>query len=95
MSPFQFILFTLTHPSKRLNTCLRLITEKVDQGLKSVKTDNKHIKKEMVKRKASQYIKTCSWYTRKRIYKGLDMLQVVNKETQSLMLTFQRFHILF
>ena len=30
------ILFTLTHPSKRLNTCLRLITEKVDQGVKSV-----------------------------------------------------------
>ena len=30
------ILFTLTHPSKRLKTCLRLITEKVDQGVKSV-----------------------------------------------------------
>ena len=27
----------LSHPSKRLNTCLRLITEKVDQGAKSVK----------------------------------------------------------
>ena len=65
------------------------------KALNLFKTDNKHIKKEMVKRKASQYTKTCSWYTRKTIYKGLDMLQVVNKETQSLLLTFQRFHILF
>ena len=27
--------------------------------------------------------------------KILDMLQIVNKETQSLLLTFNRFHILF
>ena len=52
------ILFTLTHPSRRLNTCF--------------KTGNMlHLKK------------------------ALDVLQVVNKETQSLLLFFNRFHILF
>ena len=30
------ILFTLTHPSNRLNTCLRLTTKKVDQGVKFI-----------------------------------------------------------
>ena len=29
-------LFTFTHFSKRLNTCLKLLTEKVDQGVKCV-----------------------------------------------------------
>ena len=28
--------FSLNHPSKQFNTCLELITEKVDQGIKSV-----------------------------------------------------------
>ena len=29
------------------------------------------------------------------LHKGSDMLQVANKETQSLLLTFNKFHILF
>ena len=33
--PFSY-LFTLTHPSKRFNTGLKLITEKIAQGVKSV-----------------------------------------------------------
>ena len=28
--------FNLNHPNKGLNSCLKLITEKVDQGVKSV-----------------------------------------------------------
>ena len=42
--------FTLTHPSKRLNTCLRLITEKIDQGVNLFKNDNKQIKKVILKK---------------------------------------------
>ena len=33
--------------------------------------------------------------TKKHLKKVLDMLQVANKETQSLLLIFNRFHILF
>ena len=40
-------------------------------------------------------LKLITCYTRKTLQKILDMLQVVNKETQSLLLTFNRFHILF
>ena len=27
-------MFTVIYPSKKLNTCLRLVTEKIDQGVK-------------------------------------------------------------
>ena len=47
-------LFTLTHPSKRLITGLKLILEKIAKGVKSVKIDNKYLKKETVKIKTSQ-----------------------------------------
>ena len=71
-----------------------MITENVDQAVLNLfKIDNKDIKKEIVKIKASQYT-SCSCTLEKHLKKVLNMSQVVNKETQSLLLTFNRFHIL-
>ena len=57
------------------------------------------IGKEMVKRKASEKHRSQQRHVlstpEKHLNKVLEMLQVVNKKAQSLLLTFNRFHILF
>ena len=68
---------------------LKLITEKVYQGMWNLlKIGNKDIKKEHDKDMFTVHQKN-TWK------KVLEILQFVNKETQSLLLTFNIFHILF
>ena len=68
---------------------LKLITEKVYQGMGNLlKIGNKDIKKEHGKDMFTVHQKN-TWK------KVLKILQFVKKETQSLLLTFKIFHILF
>ena len=87
----SFSLFCLLQPvlPRDLVHLLKLITEKVYQGMWNLfKIDNKDIKKEHDKDMLTVLQKN-TWK------KVLEILQFVNKETQSLLLTFNRFHILF
>ena len=59
------------------------------------KIDNKQIKNEIVKAKHHSKQRNVHSTPEKNLKKVLDKWHVVNKETQSLMLTFNRFHILF
>ena len=71
------------------STDLKLITEKVYQGMWNLlKIGYKDIKKEHDKDMFTVHQKN-TWK------KVLEILQFVNKETQSLLLTFNIFHILF
>ena len=87
----NFSLFFLLWPAlaRDLVHLLKLITEKVYQGMWNLfKIDNKDIKKEHDKDMFTVHQKN-TWK------KVLQILQFVNKKTQSLLLTFNRFHVLF
>ena len=86
----NFSLFCLLWPilPRDLVHLLKPITEKVYQGMWNLfKTDNKDIKEKHGKGMLTVHQKN-TWK------KVLEMLQFVNKETPSLLLTFNRFHIL-
>ena len=78
---------------------LKLIPEKVDIKACEIRLQlaiKKDIRKEIVKIKSFTVNKDHVHNTPKKHFKRvLDMLQAVNKETPSLLLTFSRFHILF
>ena len=76
------ICFTLTHPNKGLNT-FKLITEKVDWGVSNLFK----IKQERHQRRIWEiHVHSALG---KHLKKVLDMLQVVNKETKSQLLTYK------
>ena len=82
-------LFALTVLARDLVRLLKLVTENVYEGMWNLfKIDNKGVKKEHHKDMLTVHQKN-TWK------KVLEILQYVNKETQSLLLTFNRFHILF
>ena len=91
---YQYLLvnLTLTNPNKWLN--IRFKAYKVDQGVENViKIDNRNIKNKIVEIKVSSKQRHVHRTPKKPLKKVLDMLQVVNKETQSVV--FNKFHILF